>query len=401
LPEPIFKIKIPEAITKYISKDAPKDARLMAAKGAIPMSPIIQATVCTFLLNDQEPEVTFEASKSLLNLPPNIIKNLAKDKLHPKTLDFYAKNKIDSPDLLELILINKLTPDETFLALADKIAGKPLDIICENQQRMLRKPEIANALKKNPNIPRSTIERIVSFLRMSGVQVEGESAVLTPDEVKAIIDETLKLREQAKKKVPKSPVAPPPPMPKGFDDEEEEGDDFYESEDEEFGGEESSFADDSFEVSDDLFEEKETVSEEEKKGIASQISTMTVPQKVKIALLGNKEVRSILIKDPNKIVSTAVIKSPKLTDNEIHNIAQMRSVNDEIIRYIAGNSDWTKNYSIKLALVGNPKTPLQISLKFLRFLNQKDMGDLARNKNVSPQLQKISKDLYNKTRGTA
>ena len=108
-----------------------------------------------------------------------------------------------------------------------------------------------------------------------------------------------------------------------------------------------------------------------------------------------------MIKDPNKIVSIAVIKSPKLTDNEVHGIAQMRSINDEIIRFIANNQDWAKNYSIKLALTGNPKTPFPISLKLLRYLSMKDIGDLSRNKNVSPQIQKIAKEQYNKMRGTA
>jgi len=141
------------------------------------------------------------------------------------------------------------------------------------------------------------------------------------------------------------------------------------------------------------------MTEDEVKGLASKIAKLSIPQKVKIALLGNKEVRTILIKDSNKIVSTSVIKSPKITENEIHSITQMRSVNDEIIRIIAGSKDWTKKYCIKLALCNNPKTPFPIAMKFLRFLNAKDTGDLSRNKNVSPQIQKMAKQNYNKMRG--
>ena len=99
------------------------------------------------------------------------------------------------------------------------------------------------------------------------------------------------------------------------------------------------------------------------------------------------------------IIATAVIKSPKITENEVHSISQMRSVNDEVIRYIANNNDWTKNYTIKQALVNNPKTPLPVSLKFLKFLNIKDLMDLSRNKNVSGQIQKIAKQAAVAKRG--
>jgi len=359
---------------------------------------LIQMTVLTFLLGDELKDIVEEASKSLLAMPENIVQNLLKEKIHPKTLDFFARNKLDRGDFLETIVLNKKTTDETYAFLADKVSGKTLDILTENQQRMLRSPNIAGALKKNPNIQRSTIERIVSFLRMSGIQVEGESAMLTQEEINTLLREAEKQREASRTKKEMIPVQTPKGQEQGIDDEEEE--DFYESEGEgmeDAGG----FADEEFDLSDNLFEEKENVSEDEQKSIAAKISKMSVPQKVKIALLGNKEVRSILIKDSNKIVSTAVIKSPKLTDNEVHGIAQMRSVNDEIIRSIAGNNDWTKNYNIKLALVTNPKTPLPISMKFLRFLNVKDMADASRNKNISPQIQKLAKETYNKIRGAS
>jgi len=396
------KIKIPEAITKYIAKDAPKDARLLAAKGTLPMAPLVQITVFTFLSGDSDVEVSGEATKSLLNMPADILKNVLSDNIHPKALDFFAKNKSDNHELLERILLNKITPDESFVFLADKVSGKPLDILSSNQQRMLRTPKIASLLKKNPNAQRSTIERIISFLRISGVQIEGESPILTQDEINMLIAETTKKRDQIKNARPVEPTSQTPSQPSIIDDEEDEEEDFYsdDDDDEEFAGA-GSFDDDDLYGGDDLFDNSDEISEEEKMGIAAKIEKMTVPQKVKVALVGNKEVRGILIKDSNKIVAMSVIKSPKIMDSEVYAFAQMRSLNDEIIRFIANNKEWIKKYSIKLALTNNPKTPLNIGMKFMNMLNSKDIGDLARNKNVSPQLQKLSKERFNKMRGTS
>jgi hypothetical protein len=328
--------------------------------------------------------------------------NLAKEQLHPKTLDFLAKNKPENSPLMEHILLNRQTPDETFLHLAQRVSGKALEIISENQQRMLREPGIASALKRNPNSPKSTIDKIVSFLRISGIQLEGESPELTPEEIKIIISETEKkkafmraMQERAKTGVQ---AAPDPALSKDSGEDEE---DFYAEEEGDWEDDSSFGEDDVAALGDEFFDDKENVSEEEKLGISAKLAKMSVPQKIKLALLGNKEVRGILIKDGNKIVSTSVIKSPKLTDNEVHNIAQMRSVCDEIIRFIANNNDWVKNYSIKLALVNNPKTPVGISLKFMKFLNMKDTADLSRNKNISPQIQKLAKDQFNRMRGAA
>ncbi len=400
MPDERPKVKIPEAITKYIKRDAPKEAKMLAAKATVPMAPMVQVSVLTFLIGDSEAEVAEEAKKSLLNMPGSILKSLLTENLHPKTFDFFVKNRTQEDDLMEQIVLNSSTPDDCFVYLADKTTGKVLDIIGQNQQRMLKTPEIANSFKKNPNASKAAIEKIVSFLRMRGIQVEGESTILNNKEINNIIKQTQAQAEEIATQNPQFSIpAAIQNAHTGFDEKDEDSeDDFYEDDDEVMD-EDGGFSDDDLGGDFDLFEDKADASDEEKKSIAAQIEGMSIPHKVKLALLGNKEVRTILIKDSNKIVAGAVIKSPKLTDNEVHSISQMRTVSDEIIRTIANNKDWVKNYTIKLALANNPKCPLPVAMKLMRFLNSKDVGDLSKNKNVSPQLQKMAKQQYNKMRG--
>lgn len=110
---------------------------------------------------------------------------------------------------------------------------------------------------------------------------------------------------------------------------------------------------------------------------------MGVAEKIKMALTGDKEWRSILIKDSNKLVSGGVVKNPRLTEPEVLAILKSPVQNDEIMRVICANKEWLKNYQIRKALVENHRTPLPNALRYLATLTEKDLSNLARSKNVA------------------
>ena len=113
---------------------------------------------------------------------------------------------------------------------------------------------------------------------------------------------------------------------------------------------------------------------------------MEVPEKVKMAMIGDKEWRVLLLKDTNKVVSGSVLKNPRITEPEILAIANSTNANEELMRVISKNKDWIKNYQVRKALVMNCKTPLQSALKFLALLTEKDLSMLAKSKNVATVL---------------
>jgi hypothetical protein len=129
----------------------------------------------------------------------------------------------------------------------------------------------------------------------------------------------------------------------------------------------------------------ETVNEdsEEFKSKYKLCMELGISDKIKYALTGDKEWRSILIKDSNKLVSGAVIKNPRITEGEVLTIAKSKIQNDEILRIICMNKDWLKNYQIRKALVENAKTPLPKALRFMTTLTERDISSLAKSKNVS------------------
>src|SRR6185369_15219470 len=133
-------------------------------------------------------------------------------------------------------------------------------------------------------------------------------------------------------------------------------------------------------------EEEKEEEEEEYRSKYQLAQTMGVGEKIKMALTGDKEWRSLLIKDSNKLVNGAVVKNPRITEPEILTISKSVIQNDEILRIICHNKEWVKNYEIRKALVLNNKTPLPVAIRFMGFLTEKDLATIAKSKNVSSVL---------------
>ena len=121
--------------------------------------------------------------------------------------------------------------------------------------------------------------------------------------------------------------------------------------------------------------------------LIQQVAKMTVSQRVQFAIKGGSEARRTLIRDSNKVVQRAVLQSPRLTDQEVEAFASMSSLTDEILRMIAGNRAFRKNYSVVRNLINNPKTPLDVTMHMLPMLNPVDLKRLTTNKNVPETLR--------------
>lgn len=121
--------------------------------------------------------------------------------------------------------------------------------------------------------------------------------------------------------------------------------------------------------------------------LLQRLAKMTVAQRVQFAIKGGSEARRTLIRDSNKVVQRAVLQSPRLTDQEVEAFASMSSLTDEILRLIANNRNFRKNYTVVRNLINNPKTPLDVTLHMLPILNAVDLKKLTTNKNVPETLR--------------
>ena len=127
--------------------------------------------------------------------------------------------------------------------------------------------------------------------------------------------------------------------------------------------------------------------EADSQSITQKLALLGVAERMKAAMKGTKSERAILIRDPNKLVSAAVLSSPKLTDSEVENFAKLANVSEEILRTIGMNRGWIKNYGVVAALTRNPKTPLAVSMRFVQRLTDRDLKMIALDRNLQEPLK--------------
>ena len=353
---------IPESIKQFVDPSRPKELRLMAARGLVPASPRDLSRILYYLTRDEDEEVSHEAGETLSGMPSEVVSSILSDTgAESGLLDFFARTLTDEAAFQKILLNNSAT-DETVAYLAERVHDQNIiDLIANNHERIARSNDIVEALSKNPLITRSTMDGVIDFLKL-------------------YMGGRFKLPTEA-----------------DTDEEGDTGDALARAEANGAPIPESSFLDD-FEIDDEFLQESEDEADYEEddesgeerhspdtlnQSLHIKISVLNVGQKIKLALLGNREARAILVKDPNRIVSRAVLKNPRITDTEVVHIAQSKIVTDEILREISDSRKWTRLYQVKLALVTNPKTPPHISIGLLKQLREFDLRNLRWNKNLS------------------
>jgi hypothetical protein len=362
------------------------------------------------LCHDADQAVALISRETLLGLPKEMLLGAIAKLDRPEPLDYLAMLFSANTTRMDEILRNKATADETFENVARRCIKDVADLVAINQQRLLRQPTIIEALYFNKNTRMSTVDRIVSFAIRQGLVLDGIPAFRelaaaigsdphneqTPqgsamqvheqdrlfDEIAEIgsPDETLQDRETLELM--------------GTATAGTMGDDglFDEFEDSpaQGGGNPDIFSE--FDRDKKEFEAKDD-SNQDSLSATYQISTLSVSQKIRLALLGNASHRALLIMDSNKLVSMAAIKSPQVNDQEVLKYANSRSVSEDVIRFIATRREWTRNYFVKVHLVNNPKTPLPTAMQFLPHMRRHDIKALASNKNVPNALAIAAKNI--------
>ncbi len=128
-------------------------------------------------------------------------------------------------------------------------------------------------------------------------------------------------------------------------------------------------------------------------GAARRLSLMTVAGRIKAAIQGTREERNILIRDPNRVVTSAVLSSPKLSEGDVETIARMTNVSDDVLRQIAANRSWIRNYAVMAALARNAKTPIGVTLALLPRLTERDVKMLAADRNIPEPVRLTARKL--------
>ena len=324
----------------------------MAAQGALPLKPEDLVELWTDLTRDADETVRQTAFASLTGFDPAEFEPILKSKDTPVSVLNWAVTFRPEPKLREVVLQNTSLPDETIEALAGELPQELAELVVINQTRLLRRTSLLEVIETNPHLNNDQRRRLHE------------------------LRETFKIGEQYQEK----PAAPPPPPPPPPQPEEPKALVEVAMSPEPITEDEAMVR----YLSDE--ERKET----EKVSAVQKLCRLNTAEKTITALKGNREERAILVRDPNRIVSAAVLGSPKLTDGEIEAFAAMKNVSDQVLRSIGTNKEWTKKYSVVSSLVKNPRTPIGIAMTMVSRLMPKDMKSVSVDKNVSEAVRKAA-----------
>jgi hypothetical protein len=359
---PITPEFLPPNMVKHVDPKAPVPLRMMAAKALVPLSPADMLSVLFMLSYDPDPAVRAQVEKTATTLQDRTAASGFRDEeVHPPVLGFFLRLFGQNDTYAEMLILNGNTPDDAVAAIAENCSKRTAETIGQNQLRLLRHDEILRALAKNPNADGALIDGVCDFAVRSGMKLEdvpqmnaarvrlfGPQVVASPPPAQGPTAEEL----MAEFAMPEAENAPP---------------------------------------------EGVTVLDEAKHlSLSKRIMSMNVSEKIKLATKGNKEARGILIRDSNKLVSVAVIRSPRITDGEVLTQAQSKVCLEDVLRIIYSNREWLRKYSIKLALVKNPKVPQGVSMRLMTTLHEHDVKSLAKDKNVPGSVQALAKKQLDK-----
>jgi hypothetical protein len=368
---------LPPSLERAVGAKAPAPMKMMAARGMAPLPPADMATALYQLSFSDDEAIKSAAFKSAAELPERILGAALDAPLDGRVLDFYARRVFQKPPLLQKLLLNKATSDETFRHLATLVDERGLEMIAGNEERLLRHPPIIAALYLNPKTRMSTAQRALELAVRNNVRVEGipafEEAARAiqqsgaPEPQKAAVDDAAFARA--------TEVAVDQSAALGLIAVDE--------------NEAAALAEAEAAAAEQAVEAP-GVAEEEKK---QKISDLSPAAKIRLATLGNAFARAVLIRDTNRLVSMAAIRSPGVSDMEVMRYASNRGLDEDIIRHIANQRQWVRLNSIKLALCNNPKCPLPIAMRFLPHLNVRDLKALARSKGIPSALVTAAKQM--------
>jgi len=353
---PITAEFLPQNMRKHVDVKAPAALRMMGAKGLVPIGPPETLGMLFMLTFDPDAGVRDTAVKTAATLPDRILSSALRDEaIKPAVLGFFLDLLWEKDVYAEMLILNGATPDDRVAEVASKCNLRTAELIGQNQLRLLRHEDIVRKLCANPIAAGALVDGVCDFAVRSGL----------------VLADVLQMNE-ARVRLYGPQVAAKPP-------------------------DQGPTAEQVMAENQELVDEGAAPLEEGKRLTLSQrIMKMSIAEKIKLGTLGNKEARSILIRDTNKLVCVAVIRSPRITDGEVLLAAGNRGVNEDVLRVIYSNREWTKAYTIKLALVKNPKTPMGISMRFLSTLRESEVKDLARNKNIPSGIQGQAKKMMDK-----
>src|ERR1700737_808105 len=332
----------------------PRDVILNVARGFLPLGQEELIAVLAYLVASKDEEISKLASGSLTEVPARNVLAFAANERAPADHLALLPGATEDPAVLEALIRNRTLADSAIVELASRADLVVQEVIVINQARILRTPAILDALLANPRLSAETRRRALEnreefFDKKARLEKLAEDEVADFLETEAIADLLEKAAEEdranaaaAKKTAPPLPAAVPDAL----------------------------------------------------KPVYQRILQMSVSEKVQLAFKGGRSERNVLVRDRNRLISSAVMRNPRMSESEAEQIAGLRNVDEEVLRIIGTRRDWVAKPNIMSSLARNPKTPIGVVLPLINRLTLRELKALKDDKGVSEVVRAMARKLF-------
>lgn len=340
--------------------------RQMAAKGVSPgLKPHEALAVVVLLAASEDEALAQTALATLAKLPPALVGGALTRDLDPAVVDALVPHYAhDAAIMYKLLGLPQIAP--VSVARAAELANEAVaELIATNEERLLAHPVLIEKLYLNKATRMSTADRILELAVRNKVELTGIPAFR--EAATAIVDEL---------------IAEPQEEPT-YDDVV-----FAETEELSQAVVIDPEREDTHRINEETGEEEV---EQKVLPLHAQLAKLTTSQKIRRAMLGSATERMLLVRDPNRLVAAAAIKSPSIQEPEVVRISASRNVSDDVLRIIALDREWTRSHQIKLNLVANPRTPFAFAARLVQHLREHELKALSKSKNVTGAISQAAK----------
>jgi hypothetical protein len=387
---------------------APQQLRFAAAKGMLPLPQDDMLEVLVALAESSDAEVSQTASGTIASQDASAIESLVRaDGLSPRVLSHLIGRAALPSSLYEAVVTNTATPAEAIVSFARTTqAGSVLEFIALNQQLLIQNPPLIDALLANPHRTTEAERRVLETKReffekeRGAAQIASELRAQGKDAAAEFIENAEFASDISGSGLSAEDALFIASHIESSDKETDDswlGLEYIEEFYEETGAERKAAYE---KILGELTSEGGASDElNARVSTLNRIMKMGVKDRMKLAMKGDREARNILIRDPNRLVCTAVANNPKITEQEVEAIATMKTVPEDILRQIATHRQWQRSYTIMHNLVKNPRTPIGNSMTIMNRMQARDLMALSKNKNVPEAVRRHAQRLANARTG--
>jgi hypothetical protein len=363
---PVDLGKLSGPARKLIDPASAGPMQQLAARGLAPgIRPGEAVTIVALFSESGDAALSTLAKATLDRLPAPILNGALAGDLPPGVLALLAPRYAQNAVVIEKVLAHPAMPPAAVVEVAAAASEAVAELVAINEERLLAHPAIIEKLYMNKATRMSTADRILELAVRGGIELPGIPAYR--EAATAIAMELIS--ERTKEPTPDDVLFQETAVVAAKAAIDAATEDTHRL-DEETGTE---------------------VVEEKFLPLYALLGAMTVSQKIRRAMVGNAADRLLLVRDSNRLVASAAVKSPMIQESEIVRISASRNVTEDVLRVIAMDREWTRSHQIKVNLVSNPRTPFAFAAKLIMHLREHELKSLSRSKNVAGAVVQAAK----------